>query len=305
MLLLFSHSVVSDSLRPHRLSSARLLSIGFPRPEEWRGLPFPSPGNLPIQGIEPVSSSALQVDSLGLRHQGSHGTPPNCWVSCWNPEKKWSGWGRGEEEEFGCIRSNRKGTKGPRSGEKDPLKWIEGKPRGSRLEPQDKRALSESERGVWEAVAICSLLPADTGWRSWHRLALLLGSASPPPPPALCKFRLLGDEITHILPACHRGESIFRRSWKPRGCFSKAGPVSGFRKRWQPAGLQPLGLCIRTATGLAKVADLSARIPKVSGSEAATRFGGPAVHRVTKTIWEMKWDRVVAPLSAPSPSCLL
>ena len=73
----------------------------------------------------------------------------------------------------------------------------------------------------------------------------------------------------------------------------------------QPADLQPLGLCIRTATGLAKVADLSARIPKVSGSEAATRFGGPAVHRVTKTIWEMKWDHVVAPLSAPSPSCLL
>ena len=32
------------------------LSMGFPRQEYWRGLPFPSPGNLPDPGIEPISS---------------------------------------------------------------------------------------------------------------------------------------------------------------------------------------------------------------------------------------------------------
>ena len=31
------------------------LSLGFPRQEYWSGLPFPSPGDLPDPGIEPVS----------------------------------------------------------------------------------------------------------------------------------------------------------------------------------------------------------------------------------------------------------
>ena len=30
-------------------------SMGFPRQEYWSGLPFPSPGNLPYPGIEPMS----------------------------------------------------------------------------------------------------------------------------------------------------------------------------------------------------------------------------------------------------------
>ena len=29
--------------------------MGFPRQEYWSGLPFPSPGDLPDPGIEPVS----------------------------------------------------------------------------------------------------------------------------------------------------------------------------------------------------------------------------------------------------------
>ena len=29
--------------------------MGFPRQEFWRGLPFPSPGDLPDPGIEPAS----------------------------------------------------------------------------------------------------------------------------------------------------------------------------------------------------------------------------------------------------------
>ena len=30
-------------------------SMGFPRQEYWSGLPFPTPGDLPDPGIEPVS----------------------------------------------------------------------------------------------------------------------------------------------------------------------------------------------------------------------------------------------------------
>ena len=36
---------------------------GFPRQEHWRGLPFPSPGDLPDPGIKP-GSPARQADSL-------------------------------------------------------------------------------------------------------------------------------------------------------------------------------------------------------------------------------------------------
>ena len=43
---------------------------GFPRQEYWSGLPFPSPGDHPNPGIEPMSL-ALQVDSLPPSYQGS------------------------------------------------------------------------------------------------------------------------------------------------------------------------------------------------------------------------------------------
>ena len=45
------------------------LSMGFSRQEFWSGLPFPSPGNLPIPGIKP-RSPALQVDSLPAEPPG-------------------------------------------------------------------------------------------------------------------------------------------------------------------------------------------------------------------------------------------
>ena len=38
-------------------------SMGFSRQEYWRGLPFPSPGDLPDPGIEP-GSPTLKVKSL-------------------------------------------------------------------------------------------------------------------------------------------------------------------------------------------------------------------------------------------------
>ena len=52
-----SHSFVSNSLQSHGLPRE------FSRQEYWRGLPFPSPGDLPDPGIKP-GSSAFQVDSL-------------------------------------------------------------------------------------------------------------------------------------------------------------------------------------------------------------------------------------------------
>ena len=47
-----SHSVVSDSLWPPWTLQAPL-SMGFSRPEYWSRQPFPSPGDLPLPGIEP------------------------------------------------------------------------------------------------------------------------------------------------------------------------------------------------------------------------------------------------------------
>ena len=42
------------------------LSMGFPRQEYWRGLPFPPVDDLPDPGIKPrsITSPALQADSL-------------------------------------------------------------------------------------------------------------------------------------------------------------------------------------------------------------------------------------------------
>ena len=42
-----SHSVVSDSLRPHGLQPTRLYPWRFSRQEYWSGLPCPPPGDLP------------------------------------------------------------------------------------------------------------------------------------------------------------------------------------------------------------------------------------------------------------------
>ena len=56
MLLLFSCSVVSDSLRPHGLWPTRLLChMGFPRQEYCGGLSFSSLGEIPDLETEPGS----------------------------------------------------------------------------------------------------------------------------------------------------------------------------------------------------------------------------------------------------------
>ena len=48
-------SVVSDSATPWTVARQAPLSVRFSRQEHWSGLSFPSPGDLPDPGIEPVS----------------------------------------------------------------------------------------------------------------------------------------------------------------------------------------------------------------------------------------------------------
>ena len=55
LVVIFSYSVVSDSFAtPWTVACQCLLSMGFPRQEYWNGLPFPSPGDLPDPGLEPI-----------------------------------------------------------------------------------------------------------------------------------------------------------------------------------------------------------------------------------------------------------
>ena len=66
-----SHSVVSDSLRPHGLWPTRLLcSWGFSRQEYWSGLPCPPSGIFPTQGSNPSFPHCRQT-LYCLSHQGS------------------------------------------------------------------------------------------------------------------------------------------------------------------------------------------------------------------------------------------
>ena len=61
MLNRFSH--VQLFAIPWTADGQAPLFMGFPRQEYWSGLPFPSPGNLPKQGIEPTSSAAPTLAS--------------------------------------------------------------------------------------------------------------------------------------------------------------------------------------------------------------------------------------------------
>ena len=50
-------------MTPWTVAHQAPLSMGFSRQEHWSGLPFPSPGDLPNPGIEPISP-ALQANSF-------------------------------------------------------------------------------------------------------------------------------------------------------------------------------------------------------------------------------------------------
>ena len=51
--LLFRWEVLSNSATPGTVAHQAPLSMGFPRQDDWNGLPFPSPGDLPDPGRYP------------------------------------------------------------------------------------------------------------------------------------------------------------------------------------------------------------------------------------------------------------
>ena len=63
--------VVSDSATPGSVARQAPLSMGFSRQEYWSGLPFPSLGDLPNQGIE-ATSPELQTDSSPSESPGKN-----------------------------------------------------------------------------------------------------------------------------------------------------------------------------------------------------------------------------------------
>ena len=56
-------------MTPWTVACQAPLSMGFPRQDNWSGLPFPSLGDLPDPGIEP-GSPALQADALSSEPPG-------------------------------------------------------------------------------------------------------------------------------------------------------------------------------------------------------------------------------------------
>ena len=55
MRRLLSLSVVSDSATPQTVAHQSPLPMEFSSQEYWSGFPFPTPGDRPHSGIEPVS----------------------------------------------------------------------------------------------------------------------------------------------------------------------------------------------------------------------------------------------------------
>ena len=69
---LISLSRVQLLATPWTVALQAPLSMGFSREEDWSGLPFSSPEDLPNPEIEPASP-ALRSCCLPLNHQGSLG----------------------------------------------------------------------------------------------------------------------------------------------------------------------------------------------------------------------------------------
>ena len=72
-ICMLSHSVMSDSLWPHGLYSPGSSVCGISRQEYWSGLPLPTLGIFPNQGLNPCLPQLLhgQADSLPLNYLGS------------------------------------------------------------------------------------------------------------------------------------------------------------------------------------------------------------------------------------------
>ena len=75
---MLSRPAVSDSVTPWMVARQAPLSMGLSRQEDWSGLPFPPPGDLPDLGIKPSSvSPALLVILYWLGHRGYYTQPPS------------------------------------------------------------------------------------------------------------------------------------------------------------------------------------------------------------------------------------
>ena len=74
---LLSHAPLFEA--PWAVAHQAPLTMGFPRQEDWSGLPFPFPGDLPDPGIEPESLVSLhwQADSLSciIKEAFNHDIP--------------------------------------------------------------------------------------------------------------------------------------------------------------------------------------------------------------------------------------
>ena len=73
-------SYVQLSVTPWTTACQASLSMGIPRQEYQRGLPFPSPGDLPHPGIEPMSP-ALAGEFITTEQPGKF-----IWIYCIDPE---------------------------------------------------------------------------------------------------------------------------------------------------------------------------------------------------------------------------
>ena len=70
LIIMYVCSCFQLFVTPWTVAHQAPLSMEFSRQEYWSGLPFPPSGDLPNQGIKPVSP-VLQADSLPLSHLGT------------------------------------------------------------------------------------------------------------------------------------------------------------------------------------------------------------------------------------------
>ena len=75
VVLLSCFSRVQLSVTPWTVARQAPLSLGFPRQEYWRGLPFPPPGDLPDPEIEHTSPGS-PVWQVGSSLAELSGKPP-------------------------------------------------------------------------------------------------------------------------------------------------------------------------------------------------------------------------------------
>ena len=78
----YAHAVSAQSLshvqlfvNPWTVAHQAPLSMGFSRQVPWSGVPFPSPGDLPDPGMEPLSPAARAVAG-GFCTAAPPGRPP-------------------------------------------------------------------------------------------------------------------------------------------------------------------------------------------------------------------------------------